>query len=79
MKYLSLIATLLAFTSAAQAKPMSKCHHTCFEKKYQCNIDKAYILNNCDRELADCKQSCESTDGKKHYASTSTSPFNISF
>ncbi|MBA3813492.1 MAG: hypothetical protein H0X26_03235 [Alphaproteobacteria bacterium] len=79
MKSLSLITALLISTVSIQAKPMSNCHHSCFEQKYKCNIDKAYLLNNCDGALADCKVSCDSKDGKKQYASTSISPLEISF
>jgi len=79
MKYLFYITGLLFCTLSVQAKPMSECHYACFEQKYQCNIDKSYTLNTCDKEFAECRLKCESEDGKNLYVSIETSPFEINF
>jgi hypothetical protein len=79
MKSLATLLSLLMFTVAAQAKEMSKCHHSCFEKKYQCNIKKSHTVNNCHGDLLDCKLSCENGGGRNHNLSASAFPFDISF
>lgn len=79
MKYISLITCLVVLSLQAQAKPMSSCHHACFQNKYQCNISKSHTFNNCDQELSDCRIGCESQAGKKQYVATTTFPLDISF
>ena len=80
MKFLYTFISLLIFIPMAQAEPMSKCHFSCFEHKYQCNIDKSHLINNsCGKELAECRLKCGSKNGKDLFVSTAFSPFDITF
>jgi hypothetical protein len=50
---------VLIFTSPIHAQVMSCCELNCFEQKYQCNIDKSYTFNTCDKDLFECRVNCQ--------------------
>jgi hypothetical protein len=77
MKLFCLILALLIDSLAAQAKQMSDCHHSCFEHKYQCNINKSHTYNTCNDDLLRCRVSCQNGTKRNSYASTL--PIDVSF
>lgn len=77
MKFFTLILSLLLFTLPAQAKELTSCEYSCFEKKYACNIEKSYTYNNCTDDLFACQASCNS--GKKQNIYASALPIDVSF
>ena len=68
MKYFLPTLCFLILPLSLQAKTMSACDHSCFEKKYQCNISKSHTLNNCHEDLVDCKVSCKQEIKNNLYA-----------
>lgn len=78
MKYFLPILSLFLSSLSAQAKETSACDQECFNKKYQCNIDKSYTYNTCDEDLLSCRASCQSGKTQNSY-SAATLPIEIAF
>lgn len=77
MKFFNLTLSILLVTFQAQAKELTPCEYSCFEKKYDCNIQNCYTYNTCDDDLFACQASCNS--GKKQNSYAATLPIDVSF
>lgn len=81
MKFLLPFLSLLLSMNTLEAKQLSACHKKCFQKKYQCNIEKSYtynVYNVCSDDLLACRASCESGKPQNSYA-TNILPVEIAF
>lgn len=77
MKIFNLIPAILLLNLSVQAKKLTSCEYSCFEKKYACNIENCYTYNNCDDDLFACQASCNS--GKKQNFYAAALPIDVSF
>lgn len=70
MKYLLLLFSLIFSSFSVQAKETSACDQECFQKKYQCNIEKSFTYNNCSEELLTCRARCKTEKTQNSSAAT---------